>query len=93
MLNMEKLTKGQKQKLASAIKNQSPLTLRLKHAHLRGNDELMLTNRQITKIKKAITQGKGTDIKISKNQIRKAVKYEVYFRVWLHSVQRFSLML
>ena len=47
-----KLTIGQKAKLASAIRNQSSLTLRLKHAHLRGNDKLMLTRRQITKIKK-----------------------------------------
>ena len=40
-----KLTDGQKSKLASAIINQSPLTLRLKHSHLRGSDELMLTKR------------------------------------------------
>ena len=33
------LTDGQKSKLASAIINQSPLTLRLKHSHLRGSDE------------------------------------------------------
>ena len=46
-----KVTNGQKVKLASAIKNNSPLTLRLKHSHLRGPDELMLTQRQITKIK------------------------------------------
>ena len=31
-----KLTNGQKSKLASAILNQTPLTLRLKHSHLRG---------------------------------------------------------
>ena len=31
-----KLTDGQKSKLASAILNKSPLTLRLKHSHLRG---------------------------------------------------------
>ena len=42
------LTDGQKLKLASAIKNKSPLTLRLKHGHLRGSDELMLTSRQIS---------------------------------------------
>ena len=30
-----KLTDGQKSKLASAIVNQSPLTLRLKHGHLK----------------------------------------------------------
>ena len=40
-----KLTDGQKSKLASAIRNKSPLTLRLKNSHLRGSDdhELMLT--------------------------------------------------
>ena len=70
-----KLTDGQKTKLASAIINQSPLTLRLKHSHLRGNDELMLTKRQIDKIKKSIANGTGSDIKISKTQIRKSVKH------------------
>ena len=69
------LTDGQKSKLASAIINQSPLTLRLKHSHLRGSDELMLTKRQIDKIKKSLANGTGTDIKISKTQIRKSVKH------------------
>ena len=70
-----KLTDGQKSKLASAIRNKSPLTLRLKHSHLKGSDELMLTSRQINKIKKSIRNGTGSDIKISKTQIRKSVKY------------------
>ena len=70
-----KLTDGQKSKLASAILNQTPLTLRLKHSHLRGSDELMLTQRQITKIKKSLANGTGSDIKISKTQIRKSVKH------------------
>ena len=70
-----KLTDGQKSKLASAIINQSPLTLRLKHSHLRGNDELMLTKRQIAKINKSIANGTGSDIKISKTQIRNSVKH------------------
>ena len=69
------LTDGQKSKLASAILNKSPLTLRLKHSHLQGSDELMLTQRQISKIKKSISNGTGSDIKISKTQIRKSVKY------------------
>ena len=34
----------------------------------------MLTQRQITKIKKSIANGTGSDIKISKTQIRKSVK-------------------
>ena len=70
-----KLTDGQKLKLASAIKNKSPLTLRLKHGHLKGSDELMLTRRQISKIKKSIANGTGSDIKISKTQISRSVKY------------------
>ena len=70
-----KLTNGQKSKLASAILNKSPLTLRLKHSHLRGSDELMLTKRQIDKIKKSIANGTGSDIKISKTQIRRSVKH------------------
>ena len=45
-------TPNQKSKLMSAIKNKSPLTLRLKHSHLRGSDELMPTRRQIARIKK-----------------------------------------
>ena len=69
------LTPNQKSKLASAIKNKSPLTLRLKHSHLRGSDELMLTGRQITKIKKSLRDGKGSDIKISRTQIRHSVKH------------------
>ena len=69
------LTDGQKSKLASAIMNHSPLTLRLKHSHLQGSDELMLTKKQIDKIKKSIANGTGSDIKISKTQIRKSVKH------------------
>ena len=69
------LTDGQKSKLMSAIKNKSPLTLRLKHSHLRGLDELMLTRRQIARIKKSLANGTGTDIKISKTQIRRSVKH------------------
>ena len=35
----------------------------------------MLTKRQIDKIKKSLTNGTGSDIKISKTQIRKSVKH------------------
>ena len=35
----------------------------------------MLTKRQIDKIKKSIANGTGSDIKISKTQIRKSVKH------------------
>ena len=70
-----KLADGQKSKLASVIRNKSPLTLRLKHSHLRGTDELMLTRRQINKIEKSLANGSGSDIKISRTQIRRSVKH------------------
>ena len=41
------LTGNQKSKLASVIRNKSPLTLRLKHSNLRGSDELMLTKSRL----------------------------------------------
>ena len=70
-----KLSDGQKSKLLSAIQNKSPLTLRLKHSHLRGPDELMLTQRQLSKIKKSLANGTGSDLKISKTQISHSVKH------------------
>ena len=39
------LTDGQKSKLISAIRNNTPLTLRLKHSHLRCSDELIKVKR------------------------------------------------
>ena len=69
------LTDNQKMNLASAINNKTPLTLRMKHSNLKGNDELMLTKTQIGKIRKSLANGTGTDIKISKTQIRKVAKH------------------
>ena len=52
----------------------SPLTLRLKHSNLTGNDELMLTKTQLKRIQKSLNNGTGADIKISKTEIRKVAK-------------------
>ena len=59
------LSKGQKEKLAKAVKNSSPITLRLSKNELVGNDEMMLTKSQINS---------GAEIKISKSQIKKSIK-------------------
>ena len=56
------------------MNNRTPLTLRLKHSNLSGNDELMLTKTQISRIQKSLANGTGADIKISKTQIRKVAK-------------------
>ena len=65
------LTKGQKDKLERAIRGRNPISLRLKKTQLSGNDQLMLTANQIKRIQKASSQGKGTEIKISKSQAHK----------------------
>ena len=68
------LTDNQQRSLASAMNNRTPLTLRLKHSNLSGNDELMLTETQLKRIQKSLNDGTGVDIKISETQIRKMAK-------------------
>ena len=68
------LSAGQKTKLARAIKNGSEISLRLKNNQLSGKDEMMLTQTQINKIKKAAQKQKGVVLKISQSHIKKAVK-------------------
>ena len=68
------LSQGQREKLAKAYQTNSAITIRLTNSELSGNDQLMLTKRQIAKLIKSKRQGKGSDIKISKSQIRKAVQ-------------------
>lgn len=61
-------------KLTRAYNNNSAITIRLANNGLPGPDELMLTKIHINKLKKAKSQGVGSDTKISKPQIQKAVK-------------------
>ena len=68
------LTDNQKRNLATAMNSKSPLTLRLKHGNLTGNDELMLTKTQLKRIQKSLNNGTGADIKISETQIRKVAR-------------------
>ena len=68
------LSKGQLEKLSRAYNNNSAITIRLARNELSGPHELIRTKTQINKLKKAMSQGRGSDIKISKTQIRKAVR-------------------
>ena len=68
------LSKGQLEKLSRAYNNNSAITIRLARNELSGPHELMLIKTQINKLTKAMSQGTGSDIKISKTQIRKAVR-------------------
>ena len=69
------LSKGRLEKLSRTNINNSAITIRLARNELSGPHELMLTKTQINKLKKAMSQGRESDIKISKTQIRKAVKH------------------
>ena len=69
------LSKGQKAKLAKAIKDGSALKLRLGKNALSGNDELLLSPRQIAKLQKAKRNNSGVEISFSKSSIRKSVKH------------------
>ena len=67
------LSKGQLEKLSRAYNNNSAITIRLAGNKLSSPHELRLTKTQINKLRKAMSQGTGSDIKISKTQIRKAI--------------------
>ena len=69
-----KLSENQKAKLARTVKNNSAIAIRLSKNALAGSDQLMLTKTQLKRIQKAMRNGTGTDVKISKTQIRKAVQ-------------------
>ena len=65
------LTDNQKRSLGSAMNNRTPLSLRIEHSNLSGNDELMLTKTQLKRIQKSLANGTGVDIKISKHKSEK----------------------
>ena len=65
---------GQKEKSAKASSNKSAITLRLTNSDLTGSDELMLTKTQLKRTQKAMNNGIGVDLKISKTQISHLVQ-------------------
>ena len=68
------LSKGQKEKLAKAYQSNCEVTIRLTKSQTTGSDELMLTKTQINRIIKAKSLGNGVEVRISKTQIRKAIR-------------------
>ena len=65
------LTDGQKKKLQKAFSAKSAVTLRVKPEQIGRGDELLLTGTQINKMKKAASERRGADLKMSKTQIEK----------------------
>ena len=74
-----KLSNSQLNKLKSAIKNETEVVLRLS-PNMIGDDEinfpykLLLTNRQVSNIRKAFANFLSTDIKLSKTQLSKMMQ-------------------
>ena len=72
-----KLSDSQLNKLKTAAKNQTGVTLRINIKMFNGNNlhyELLLTTRQSTKLRNAIENNMSTDIKLSKTQISKVIQ-------------------
>ena len=72
-----KLPDSQLNKLKSAVKNRQGTTLRMNTRIFSANNlphALLLTTRQITKLRNAIENNMSTDIKLSKAQISKIIQ-------------------
>ena len=74
-----KLSNSQLNKLKSAIKNESEVVLRLSSNMIGNNEtnfphELLLTDRQVSSIRKSFENNSSADIKFSKTQLSKMVQ-------------------
>ena len=75
-----KLSNSQLNKLKSAIKDETDVILRLSSNVIDNSDnetnfphKLLLTNRQVTTLRKAFAKYLSTDIKLSKTQLSKMI--------------------
>ena len=76
-----KLSNSQLNKLKSAVKNESEVALRLSSNMIGDSDdkinfphELLLTNRQVAKLRKTFANNSTTNIKLSKTQLSKMIQ-------------------
>ena len=73
-----KLSSSQLDKSKSAIKNETEVVLRLSSNMIGDNEvdfphQLLLTNRQVSNLRKAFASNSSTDIKFSKTQLSKMI--------------------
>ena len=74
-----RLLNSQLNKLKSSIKDETEVVLRLSSNMIGDNEtnfphEVLLTNRQVANLRKAFTNNKSTDIKLSKTQLSKMIQ-------------------
>ena len=77
----KKLSNSQLSKLKSAIKNETDVVLRLSSNMIGNSDDntnfphkLLLTNRQVSSLRKAFAKNTSTDIKLPKTQLSKVIQ-------------------
>ena len=95
-----KLSNSQLSKLKSLIKNETDIVLRLSSNMIGNSDdnsnfphELLLTNRQVSNLRKAFAKNTSTDIKFSKTQLSKMIQSEGFLGKLLGSLLRPGLPL
>ena len=74
-----KLSNSQLNKLKSAIKNETEVVLRLSSNMIGNNEtnfphELLLTDRQVSSLRKSFANNSSADIKLSKTQLSKMIQ-------------------
>ena len=74
-----KLSNLQLNKFKSAIKNETAVVLRLSSNMIGGNEnkflhKLLLTNTQVSNLRKAFTNNSSANIKLSKTQLSKMIQ-------------------
>ena len=70
------ISEGQRQKLQTALHVGGPVSIRLGHEDLNGEDVIALTKSQVDRLAKAYESGKGITIKMSKSQLKHNMKVE-----------------
>ena len=70
------ISENQKQKLKQAVDTKSPVSIRLGFEDLCGSDVLALTNSKVNRMAKALQNGKGITLKMSKCQVVHNIKTE-----------------
>ena len=70
------ISEGQKQKIQNAVKNKTPVSIRLSKNDLNGDHMLLLTPSQINKIVKAKSLNEGVTLNMSLKQLKENLTVE-----------------
>ena len=93
-----KLSNLQLNKFKSAIKNENEVVLRLSSNMIGDNEtnfphKSLLTNRQVSNLRKAFANNSSPDIKLSKTQLSKMIQSGGFLGRWLRPLLKIRLPL